>query len=182
MPLSDPEYLRRETWSLIEAACLLADTDPVAPDQFDRNPSTGGRPAHYYSNLKDATDAGILGCFESRTGRIAERRVPPWEVVKWARARGDNVPEQLRDVPEPTPAAQTAEATPAEKPITLTERNTLLVIIAALCKPCKIKYEERGAPVDIARLTEQLGAPVSDDTVRRVLARITDAVEARSKG
>ncbi|KAB2309542.1 hypothetical protein F8A87_09775 [Betaproteobacteria bacterium SCN2] len=68
-----------------------------------------------------------------------------------------------------------------EKPLTTTERNTLLTIIAAICDYSAIKVEERGAASQIARLTEEIGAPVSDDTVRRALAKIPDALESRMK-
>lgn len=67
------------------------------------------------------------------------------------------------------------------KPLTTTERNSLLTIIAALCDYSAIKYQERGAASQIAKLTEELGAPVSDDSVRRALEKIPSALEARMK-
>jgi len=69
----------------------------------------------------------------------------------------------------------------AERPLTTTERNTLLIVIAALCDHSAIKHQERGAAIQIAKLTEEVGAPVSDDTVRKALAKIPDALEARMK-
>ncbi|MFT3960516.1 hypothetical protein [Propionivibrio sp.] len=68
-----------------------------------------------------------------------------------------------------------------EKPIAASERYSLLTIIAALCEYSSIKLQERGAASQIAKLTEEIGAAVSDDTVRRVLARIPDALESRMK-
>lgn len=68
-----------------------------------------------------------------------------------------------------------------EKPMATTERNSLLTIIAALCKQSAIKPDERGAAMQIAELTEKMGAAVSDDTVRRALAKIPDALESRMK-
>lgn len=67
------------------------------------------------------------------------------------------------------------------KPLSSTERNSLLTIIAALCKQANLNPEERGAPTKIANLTEAIGAPVSDDTVRRLLAKLPDALESRMK-
>jgi hypothetical protein len=61
------------------------------------------------------------------------------------------------------------------------ERNTLLTIIAALCKHAAIDPASRGAAVQVARLTEVFGVAVSDDTVRRFLAKIPEALESRSK-
>lgn len=68
-----------------------------------------------------------------------------------------------------------------EKPITTTERNTMLTIVAALCDYSAIKIEERGAAGQIAKLTEEIGAAVSDDTIRRWLKMIPDALAARMK-
>lgn len=68
-----------------------------------------------------------------------------------------------------------------EKPLTSRERNTLLAIIAALCDYSDIKYQERGAAGQISALTEQIGVPVSDDTVRRMLTQIPGALESRMK-
>lgn len=69
----------------------------------------------------------------------------------------------------------------SEKPIATSERNSLLTIIAALCEYSAIKPQERGAASQIAKLTEEIGAAVSDDTVRRTLAKIPDALESRMK-
>lgn len=68
-----------------------------------------------------------------------------------------------------------------EKPIQTTERNSLLTIIAALCDYSAIKYQDRGAANHIVKLTEEIGAAVSDDTVRRALAKIPEALETRRK-
>jgi hypothetical protein len=68
-----------------------------------------------------------------------------------------------------------------EKPLSTTERNTLLTIIAALCDYSDIKHQGRGAAVQVAKMTAEMGAPVTDDTVRDVLAKIPNAVESRMK-
>lgn len=69
----------------------------------------------------------------------------------------------------------------AEKPMTTNERNTLLTIIAGLCDYSDIKHQERGAATQIANMTEEIGAPVTDDTIRNVLAKIPDALVSRKK-
>lgn len=68
-----------------------------------------------------------------------------------------------------------------EKPITTTERTTLLTIVAALCDYSAIDLGKRGVAAQIAGLTEELGAAVTDDTIRKVLAKIPDALERRKK-
>jgi len=69
----------------------------------------------------------------------------------------------------------------AEKPVSSKERNTLLVIIAALCKETNIDYNQRGVAGAIQHLTEIIGSPITDDTIRSVLKQIGEAVDARSK-
>jgi hypothetical protein len=69
----------------------------------------------------------------------------------------------------------------SDKPLTTVERNTLLTIIAALCDFSAIKHQERGAASRIAEMTEKIGAVVTDDTIRKVLAKIPDALETRMK-
>jgi hypothetical protein len=68
-----------------------------------------------------------------------------------------------------------------DKPLPTTERNTLLTIIAALCVDDAIDYKARGAATHIARLTEEIGAKVDADTVRRALSKTPDALESRKK-
>jgi hypothetical protein len=68
-----------------------------------------------------------------------------------------------------------------EKPRAAIERNSLLTIIAALCEYSAINHQDRGAAMQIAKLTEELGTAVSDDTVRRALSKIPDALGARMK-
>ena len=68
-----------------------------------------------------------------------------------------------------------------DNPIGTTERNTLLTIIAALCRHSGIGHEDRGAASKIARMTDEIGAAVSDDTVRRRLKMIPAALEPRMK-
>lgn len=78
---------------------------------------------------------------------------------------------------------QTVNGTPSitEKPLTTTERNSLLTVIAGLCDYSDIKHQERGAATQIANMTEEIGAPVTDDTIRKILAKIPDALESRKK-
>lgn len=71
--------------------------------------------------------------------------------------------------------------TSTDKPITTTERNTLLTIIAALCDYSAIDPTGRGTAGQIEKMSEELGAPVTDDTIRKVLAKIPDALESRKK-
>lgn len=68
-----------------------------------------------------------------------------------------------------------------DKAMTTTERNTLLTIIAGLCDYSAIVPAERGSASQIAKMTEEVGAPVTDDTIRKMLSKIPDALESRKK-
>jgi hypothetical protein len=61
------------------------------------------------------------------------------------------------------------------------ERTSLLTIIAALCDYSDIDPAERGSASKIAKMTEEFGARVSDDTVRKWLKAIPDALRGRMK-
>jgi hypothetical protein len=73
------------------------------------------------------------------------------------------------------------EPAPNDKPMTTNERNTLLTIIAALCDYSAVDPAARGSASHIASMTEELGAPVTDETIRKVLVQIPNAVERRMK-
>lgn len=68
-----------------------------------------------------------------------------------------------------------------DRPVTTRQRRTLLTIIAALCDYSAIKPNERGAAGQIASMTEELGAPITAETIARFLKEIPDAVETRMK-
>jgi hypothetical protein len=72
-------------------------------------------------------------------------------------------------------------AAESEKPLGTTERNTMLTVLAAVLDYSAIDPAFRGAASQIAAMTEQIGAPVTDDTVRKILGQIPAAVESRKK-
>jgi hypothetical protein len=77
---------------------------------------------------------------------------------------------------------QSLEDSPAnEKPLTSKERNSLLVLIGALCKENGIDPKKRGIAAALVAMTENLGAPLTDDTVRKILNQIENAVSLRNK-
>jgi hypothetical protein len=68
-----------------------------------------------------------------------------------------------------------------EKPLSTTERNTLLTIIAAFCKYESIDPQARGVAKQIMEMTDDLGAHVDEGTILRWLNKIPDALETRKK-
>lgn len=69
----------------------------------------------------------------------------------------------------------------SEKPLRSNERNSLLTVIAALCRHANVDYEANGAAGKIVRMTEALGAGLSDETIRKILKQIPGALETRMK-
>jgi hypothetical protein len=56
-----------------------------------------------------------------------------------------------------------------EKPLTTRERNSLLTLIAAICKETGFNIEQKGTSAALMRCTENLGRPLSGDTIRGIL-------------
>jgi hypothetical protein len=73
------------------------------------------------------------------------------------------------------------EPSKSQKPLSTKERNTLLVLLAALCKEGKIDYKKPGMAAAVAKMTENIGSPISDDTIRNVFKQIDEALDARNK-
>ena len=83
---------------------------------------------------------------------------------------------------EVTRFIQSLEDTPQEaKPLTSKERNSLLVLIGSLCKQVDIDPKQRGVSASLVAMTELIGAPLTDDTIRKILNQIEPAIESRSK-
>lgn len=53
-------------------------------------------------------------------------------------------------------------------------RNTLYRLIVALCIAAGVNPAERGAAVIVARLSQQAGLPVGDDTIRKILGELPE--------
>jgi hypothetical protein len=69
-----------------------------------------------------------------------------------------------------------------EKPLLTRERNTLLTIIAALCKEANIDYlKPAKAAGDIKHQLDLMGLPVGETTIEEHLKKISDALASRAK-
>ncbi|QBY02941.1 hypothetical protein E2K93_00495 [Thalassotalea sp. HSM 43] len=68
-----------------------------------------------------------------------------------------------------------------DKPLTTNERNSLLIVIGALCKELNIDPNQRGISTSVIAMTELIGAPLNVDTVRKILNQIEPAISSRSK-
>jgi hypothetical protein len=82
--------------------------------------------------------------------------------------------KKLREIQENDPNKN-------ELPLSTRARRTFLTIIAALCHGIGINLQNRGAAARISELTEEIGAAVTDETIRKIIGQIDDAVESRMK-
>ena len=87
----------------------------------------------------------------------------------------------MQQIQEPEKEELMKSKIPPEKALDARVQNTLLIIIEALCKNSAIKTNVHGAATQIAKLTEEIGAPVNPDTVGRWLKLIPQALERRDK-
>lgn len=76
-----------------------------------------------------------------------------------------------------------AEEIDAHKiPLSTRERNTLLSIVAALCKEAKIDYSRPAKAAALVKdLTVAMGLSIGESTIESHLKRVPDALEARMK-
>lgn len=106
------------------------------------------------------------------------------DFVAWATALPApwELPEEMKRMgPYPEAEEGLQDGSGGDKALGKRERDTLLTIIAAFCKYEGWDVQKRGLAADIEKMTQDLGAPVTDDTIRAVLAQIPDAVESRMK-
>jgi hypothetical protein len=73
------------------------------------------------------------------------------------------------------------DAPQEEKIITSNERNSLLVLIAALCRHSDFDWNQRGIATSLVAITDLLGVTLSNDTIRKILKQLDPAISSRSK-
>jgi len=117
------------------------------------------------------------------SGNHKEDRYPPSYYIEWAKSKRLEIKwyswavknEYLSE--ELGPALQ--DVVTIEKEITPRERNTLILLIAALCQKAGIDHRSRTAAGEIEGLTDLLGAKVTDETVRKYLDKIPGILATR---
>lgn len=134
---------------------------------------------------------GLMHCKEAKIGAIVsacERKK-----IKYGRSDGktfDDSPQELASMGVLTVNRKSfdkwvtdnfEDESPIPKILSSTERTTLLVIIAALCVKSGISHHERGAAAQIARLTQNGEASVSEDAISKILKKLPDAIRNRMK-
>ncbi|WP_335916829.1 hypothetical protein [Shewanella chilikensis] len=82
---------------------------------------------------------------------------------------------------EVTRFIQSLEDDSHHKALNNNEKNTLLVLIGALCKEANVDWNQRGISASLVAMTDLIGAPISDETIRKVLKQIDSAIDSRSR-
>lgn len=77
--------------------------------------------------------------------------------------------------------ARTEQPAKVDRPLATRQRRTLLTIIAALCEYSAIDPTAKNAAGQIAKLTEDIGANVTDETIAKAISEIPDALVTRMK-
>lgn len=126
--------------------------------------------------LKDERSEHWSAVFD---GVIAPEIELAWDDLRVDRQELIVLLEESKQMPIPNNSGMGVPIKTADKEITVNERNTLLVIIAALCKQFNINHADRNAASKISGYIESLPASVSAATVRKKLDLIPDAVGRR---
>lgn len=122
--------------------------------------------------------------------RLIKEKIDPDEVSRRAKEISNDETKIMRLVEEnlqyrlnaAQDSAEKESASSEEKPLTKRERNTLLILIAALAKQMDIDLSKPAkSGVIISRYTELLGAPVDHSTIENKLKDIPAVLAARKK-
>lgn len=106
------------------------------------------------------------------------------EIARWLRENSMKSVYHfdLQSICIPTDQGNISDAHQTEKSISSRERNTLLTIIAALCKEAKIDYKAHAKSAKIIRGTmAEMGVDVGETTIEGHLKKIANALESRAR-
>lgn len=115
---------------------------------------------------------------------INESRNPPKFYIDWALTKSYHIPwlQYAIDSALYVTKASNSDIPVVEKPLSKKERQTLLVIIAALAKESGINLTKTSKAGElIANMTQLIGAPIGATTIENHLKDIPDALESRAK-
>lgn len=148
--MSKPDYakwMRKDYWTLIQAAFLLSDQEPLANQQEAMRCVQAGKPValiDIYDDLKNADIKKTLKVIDpGHPGWVGHRRVEPLHCVEWAlKKRGIVVPEPLRQFAAAAAANNQESSERAEE--------AHLKVIGALLKVLLGK-QQNGKPYSVCR-------------------------------
>lgn len=180
-------WLKHEVWSLYEAALLFSDVNPDSVrlkndlNMFDFQHLTSLKGITYDDRKADFDECMVLLDYENTSRDIyrclsgKNESDTPQNWIDLAISKQFTIPWQ--EVIE----QGVYMSRNTEKPLKDIERNSLLIIIAALAKDAKVDIDKISKAGEyIAGLTDQLGASVSATTIERHLKKIKNAIESRT--
>lgn len=193
----------QDEFELSEVAALIAGVEPTYGKK--KLGEAGGTPAPISKRVMEAAlaaymcqkkqkpvpadclQSNMLKVFDEKKGLIAtiadmalgsdDVVVQRGEVARWLDAIG----LQSKYVFEREAKAQATDEL-MNMPISTRERNTLLTIIAALCKEAKIPYDKPAKAAGMIQSTAAtMGVSIGETTIENHLKKIPDALATRMK-
>jgi hypothetical protein len=195
-------WFLHDSWTSEEAFLLIAGLDPNQTEFAKADPfrieSTYRLDVKYLArdarfgpdSGKGELEAAEYFCRQIRAlwkSGVHEDRNPPTYFIEWAKSKRIHIP--WRGIVGQNKSSNTSERESHDTsrsdhrrtPQETRHRNTLLVIVAALCKAAKVDFAAPGGARNVAALTEAAGTVVDEDTVRKILREIPQAIERRLK-
>lgn len=132
---------------------------------------------------------GVVSLLEWRARQIRFQELVEWidEIRAYAVGSVDELREAVGtlegkgETPPPPSIAASFASGNDDRPLMTRERNTLLAVIAALCKESGIDYTRSSAAAAVIKnLTVSHGLNIGETTIEMMLKKIPDALEARS--
>lgn len=184
---AQPEYVRspsnpiyeRMKWHYNAAKRLYQEEDQQGdgPTLMDKSEVLESIDLQWCVTSEDPEDGVYFPRWlrDSKLSGFEIQRFTRKEIARWLSLVGVKSPYSF-DV------TQVDAKSNVEKPLGLTERNTLLTIIAALAKEAKINIDPPGKAAGyVSGLTDDLGAHVSKRAIENHFKKIKNALAARMK-
>ena len=172
-------WLKKTRWGLGEFAALFYGINPYVYKDDDWNIAMGRNGQITKMKKQEIKDLSTLITDRLDTIEIISNTPIGWKNI--LQKLNLSQPAWMVSIEEAKPIETQGKAPVPEKPLGKIERDSLLTIIAALCDYSDIDLKARDVVAQIVGMTEEIGAPLSDDTVRRHLNKIPDALEDRMK-
>jgi len=191
--MSEDRRVRWSVWkhipdvNVLQAVALSLNIDPQKIRTHGQSWMTGEavviEAEEFHDRLQilkaNLTYTGDLEITSMQLGGGLGTKITVTSFARWASSLGWIIPDELRELGANVERAPLVPPTP-DAPLKTKERDTLLILIAALCRHGGIDWNQRGIASAIELLTEQLGARVNDDTIRDVLKDISEALRRRT--
>ena len=168
--MSKPNYAKwmgKELWTVIEAAYLLCDKEPLRDLRQFLKCLEAGKPEDVIDVYGDLKNAGIKKSLKLRDPRygsyVGHQRVDPMPCIKWAVTRGIAVPDELKHLAGVTSAEGHSREGPES--ISPKERNQLLRIICVLASLAKLPPEPYKAGEIVAKHSQAIGMDLKGRSV-----------------